>query len=64
MSTDVLKTMQSERAEILANLIKVRADIKKYEAMLKPRVAKPAKTGTLTPPPEEDPYHEEDSDSL
>lgn len=29
MSTDVLKTMQSERAEILANLIKVRADIKK-----------------------------------
>ena len=36
----MLTQLQNERAEIMNNLKKVRADIKKYEALLKPKIPK------------------------
>ncbi len=37
---------REERAKIMENLIQIRSDIKKYEAMLKPKVVKPPKIKT------------------
>ena len=70
MSTATLENAREERANIMQELSRIRADIKKYEAMVKPKNVKPPKVVSAGEPNEEaDPNapvseDESNSDSL
>jgi len=53
MSTATLENVRDERAKIMQELSRVRAEIKKYEPMLKPKNVKPPKVVPAGEPNEE-----------
>jgi len=70
MSTATLENAREERAKIMQELSRIRAEIKKYEPMVKPKNVKPPKVVPIGEPNEEaDPNapvseDESNSDSL